>query len=63
MNIWATICLILLTLLVPVMAFGLGIVMGSNHEPSDSQRDVVFGWIIGVIGLAVTLANAIYLLS
>jgi len=64
MNIWAISCLILLTFLVPVMAFGLGILVGHQDSvPDDHTKDVVGGWIIGTIGFSVTLANVIFLLS
>jgi len=64
MNIWAVACLVLLTFLVPVMAFGLGILIGhQNGTPDDHTKDLVGGWIVGTVGLAVTLANIILLLS
>ena len=64
MNIWAIICLVLLTLLVPVMAFGLGILIGSEQvERNDNNFDFLVGWVVGTMGLAITLANIILLLS
>jgi hypothetical protein len=64
MNLWAIIALVLLALLVPVMAFGLGILVGhQDSTPDDHTKDIVGGWIVGTIGLSVTLANIILALS
>jgi len=64
MNIWAIGCLVLLTFLIPTMAFFVGILVGAEQTPHDVRSiDMIGGWGIGTIGLAVTLANIILLLS